>query len=65
MSSFVDSFIDSIELYYATHDFPKTPIASGKYLDNLGKILGVIRNKEECDNAYRKRISIAFDTRKA
>ena len=58
----MSAFIDAIEYYFATHEIPVLPIASGKCLDNLGKLLGLNRNTEESDDAYRGRITVVFDT---
>ena len=30
--------------------------AKGTHLDNIGELLGITRNKDECDKAYRERL---------
>ena len=58
----MSAFIDAIEYYFATHEIFVPPIASGKCLDNLGKLFGFNRNTKESDDAYRERIAVVFDT---
>ena len=58
----MSAFVDAIEYYYATHEIFVPPIASGKCLDNLGRLFGLNRNMEESDDAYRGRIAVIFNT---
>ena len=50
------AYEDAWEFFFITHKIPVLPVASGIYLDNLGKLLGVARYENENDDQYRMRM---------